>query len=479
MRCGKPDRRLTGAVVAVVAVAALYLALPAIAGLDETWRLLKSGNAWWLGLALAFEVGSYAGYVLLFERVFGRVDGIGFRRSVEITLAGVAATRLLATAGAGGVALTGWALRRSGMPRAAVVSGLTTFLVALYSVYMAALLLTGLGLRSGLLPGPAPFALTVVPAVFGAVVIATALAAASVPGDLPSRLGGARRGIRIGAQGLAAVARGVRGAMRLLRARDPGFLGALAWWGFDVAVLWACFHAFGGAPPVAVVVLVYFVGMLANTLPLPGGVGGVDGGMIGAAIGFGIDEGLAIVAVLAYRGIAFWLPTVPGALAYMRLRRDLDRRRQLSSASLARAERDHVDVRHDSLRGLAGSPGNEEVRHAGGAKRRDRLLRGRAGLDVGRGLGHALARGNEAEVVVEPLQHAAGRDPADRPARGLPEEQDRVDAVAHHRALGLAQRGVVGDRDDPRAHELAHRRVQAAIGDAVGRRIAGGRDERV
>ena len=221
MRCGRPDRRLMGAVAAVVAVAALYLALPAIAGLDETWRLLKSGNAWWLGLGVALEVGSYAGYVLLFKRVFGRVDGIGFRRSLEITLAGVAATRLLATAGAGGVALTGWALRRSGMARAAVVSGLTTFLAALYAVYMTALVVTGLGLHFGLLPGPAPFALTVVPAVFGALVIAIALAAASVPGDLPARLSGARRGIRIGAQGLSAVARGVRGALRLLARAIP------------------------------------------------------------------------------------------------------------------------------------------------------------------------------------------------------------------------------------------------------------------
>ena len=115
MRCGRPDHRLTGAVVAVVAVAVLYLALPAIAGLDETWRLLKSGSTWWLGLGVALELGSYAGYVLLSERVFGRVDSVGFRRSLEITLAGAAATRLLATGGAGGVVLTWWALRRSGM----------------------------------------------------------------------------------------------------------------------------------------------------------------------------------------------------------------------------------------------------------------------------------------------------------------------------------------------------------------------------
>jgi len=365
MRCGKPDHRLTAAVVALAAVAALYLALPAIAGLDETWRLLKTGSAWWLGFGVVLELGSYAGYVLLFARVFHGVDGVGLRRSLEITLAGVAATRLLATAGAGGVVLTGWALRRSGMARAAVLSGLTTFLVALYSVYMAALVVTGLGLHFGLLPGPAPFALTVVPAVFGALVIAVGLAAASVPGDLPARVEGSRRGIRIAAQALAGVAGGVRGAMRLLRERDPGYAGAVAWWAFDLAVLWACFHAFGGAPPVAVVVLVYFVGMLANTLPLPGGVGGVEGGMIATAIGFGIDEGLAIVAVLSYRAIAFWLPTVPGALAYVHLRRDLDRERQSSSAAVARAERDHVDVRHDSLGSLTGGARHEQVRHPG------------------------------------------------------------------------------------------------------------------
>jgi len=321
--------RLAGLLIAAGVAVGLYLVLPALAGLDETWRLLARGDARWLGLALVLELGSYAGYVVLFNGVFAsRAHGIGLRRSCEITLAGVAATRLLAAAGAGGVALTAWALRRSGMSRAAVVSGMTTFLAALYAVYMTTLVVAGLGLHAGVLPGPAPFALTVVPAVFGATVIAAALVAARVPGDLAERIAihspGRRRGVQLAAHGIAGVARGVRGAIALVRARDPALLGALAWWGFDVAVLWACFRAFGSAPPVAVIVLVYFVGMLANTLPLPGGVGAVDGGMIGTAIGFGIDGGLAIVAVLAYRAIAFWLPTVPGAIAYVRLRRSLD-----------------------------------------------------------------------------------------------------------------------------------------------------------
>jgi len=106
-----------------------------------------------------------------------------------------------------------------------------------------------------------------------------------------------------------------------VRAGDAGLAGAIMWWAFDIAVLWACFEAFGAAPAIAVVVVAYFVGTLANTLPLPGGIGGVEGGMVGALVAFGVDPALALVAVLAYRGFAFWLPIVPGVIAYLTLRR--------------------------------------------------------------------------------------------------------------------------------------------------------------
>jgi uncharacterized protein (TIRG00374 family) len=98
-------------------------------------------------------------------------------------------------------------------------------------------------------------------------------------------------------------------------------------------VLWACFHAFGGSPPTAVVVMSYFVGMLGNVLPLPGGIGGVDGAMIGAFSAFGVAPALAVVAVLAYRAIAFWLPTLPGGVAYLQLRRTVHRWRSETAPS--------------------------------------------------------------------------------------------------------------------------------------------------
>jgi uncharacterized membrane protein YbhN (UPF0104 family) len=296
-------------------VGSLVLIAPAVADLPDALRRLQHGDMRWLALALGLEALSFLGHAILFRAVGVDSRGrIGLRASTEITLAGHAATRLLASAGAGGVALTAWAMRRSGMERAAVGARMTTFLVLLYSVYMLALLGGGGGLALGVIPGGGSAAMTVVPAVFGALVIAGALSLQFIrPGS------GRARAV------LAPVGAGVRDALRLIRSRNAGLLGALMWWGFDIAVLWACFAAFGDTPAIGVLVVSYFVGTLANTLPLPGGIGGVEGGLIGSLAAFGVDPALALVAVLAYRGFAFWLPIVPGAIAFVTLRRTVAR----------------------------------------------------------------------------------------------------------------------------------------------------------
>ena len=111
-----------------------------------------------------------------------------------------------------------------------------------------------------------------------------------------------------------------------MRAGDPALVGSIAYWGFNIAILWASFHAFGEAPPWAVIVMGYFVGMLANLLPLPGGVGGVDGGMIGAFVAFGGESRTRSSSRCStYRAFAFYLPTIPGAIAYLQLRRTVAR----------------------------------------------------------------------------------------------------------------------------------------------------------
>ena len=164
-------------------VAGLYVVLPRlVGGFDEVWGRLSSGEPLWLCAAAVFEIASYASYVFMFHRVFADPGSrIGWRESYDISLAGVAASRLVATAGAGGIALTAWALRRGGMDRREFASRLTTFYVMLYAVYMASLVVFGVGLRTGIMEGRAPFGLTVVPAILGGVLIALALLSARSP----------------------------------------------------------------------------------------------------------------------------------------------------------------------------------------------------------------------------------------------------------------------------------------------------------
>ncbi len=317
-------------------IAFLYFVLPKLAGVGKTVHRIEGGDTWWIAVGVVLEVLSFAGYVVLFRAVFVRDEGkVNWRESYEITMAGLAATRLFAAAGAGGVALTAWALRRSGMAPRLVACRMVAFMVLLYVIYAGSVLIDGIGLGTGLFPGGGSFAITFVPAIAAAILFALAGAMALLPGDLERRLhrwaSGSGRVANFVASAVtvpALAASGVRTAIDLIRSRNAGLLGALAWWGFDMSVLWAMFHAFGSAPPFTVIWMAYFVGMLGNLLPLPGGLGGVEGGMIGAFAAFNVDFNLAVLAVLSYRGISFWLPTLPGAVAYFQLRRTVARWRE-------------------------------------------------------------------------------------------------------------------------------------------------------
>jgi uncharacterized membrane protein YbhN (UPF0104 family) len=352
-------------------VAFLYFVLPKLAGVGTTLHHLENGNGWWIAAGVALELASFAGYVVLFRAVFvlggarlprtlapadapcpagaqGAIASsppaavrspIGWRESYQITMAGLAATRLFAAAGAGGIALTAWALRRSGMEPRLVASRMFAFVVLLYGVYAGSVLIDGIGLGTGLFPGGGSPALTILPAIVAGTLIAAVGAMALLPGDIERRLArlasGSRRlsrWVALAATVPALAASGVRTAIELMRENDPGLFGAVAWWAFDIGVLWAMFHAFGSPPSFAVIWMAYFIGMLGNLLPLPGGLGGVEGGMIGALAAFGVDFNLAVLAVLSYRGISFWLPTVPGAIAYFQLRRTVARWRSEQNA---------------------------------------------------------------------------------------------------------------------------------------------------
>ena len=323
-------------------LAFLYFGLPRLAGFEDTWSRVDDGDPLWLIACLLFELLSFAGYVWLFRGVFAREsERIDWRASYQITMAGLAATRLFAAAGAGGAALTAWALRRSGMPARVVAVRMVAQYVLLYGVYMSTLLLVGVGLYEGILSGGDEFAITIVPAIFGASVIALALAFTLVPAQIDRTLErwagdgvGSWAAVLVGiAKVPAAVSGGVRAALRILRDRDGGAAGAFIWWYLDIATLWAAFHAVGEAPPFFMIVMAYFIGMLGNLLPLPGGVGAVDGGMIAAFAAFGVPPAAATAPVLVYRLFAFWLPTIPGVIAYLQLRGTVARWREQGAES--------------------------------------------------------------------------------------------------------------------------------------------------
>jgi uncharacterized membrane protein YbhN (UPF0104 family) len=308
---GTPDLRVLArrAALPVAAAAALAVAVAVLGGplhaFADALRRAFDADPRWVAAAVVFELLSFGGYIALLWLVGGRVsERLGLRETTQITLGGAAATRLLPTAGAGGAALTLWALRRSGLATRDASRALLTFLILLYSVFLVSVTITGTTMA---FEGE-PLALTALPASVAMVGILLPLTAGLLqPAAGPGR-----------ARTAAFVVGGaVNDGISHLRAFDARLIGALAWWGFDMAVLWAMLNAFGTPPAIELVVLAYFLGQVGNTIPIPGAV---SGGMVGALLAFGVDADLAIVSVLAYRSIAIWIPAPIGLVALSALR---------------------------------------------------------------------------------------------------------------------------------------------------------------
>lgn len=331
-------------VVVVLMVAAIYVFVPKLAGLEDAIARLGDARRGWIAVALLATIGGFASYVALFRGIVGEQmkSRLDWSESYQITMAGLAATRLFSAGGAGGIILTYWALRKAGMRRRESAARMVTFLVLLYAVYVLSVIVFGVLLRVGVLPGDGPVSVTVIPAAIAAAVLAVVLLIALVPEDLQ------RRFAKLNQQGrfarivhwLAAlpetVAAGVRSAWNFVRDPRKGWpavIGAVGFWASQVMILWASFMALGLTIPLGEIVVGFFVGMAANLAPAPAGVGAVDGGMIGAFAIFGYGLETVIAAVLIYRLMAFYLPVPPGIVAFFQLRRTVARWEQERAAA--------------------------------------------------------------------------------------------------------------------------------------------------
>jgi uncharacterized membrane protein YbhN (UPF0104 family) len=304
---------IVGAIV--LCVVALIVLVPGLGSLRDRFAGARPA---WIVLAAVLQLGSCVGYVLVFRGVFCR--RMSWRTSTEIGLSELAANSVLSVGGAGGLALGAWILRRGGLASAFIARRTVAFFLLTSMANVTFLVIGGVGLATGLLGSSPSILLGLVPALLAVAAVALALAARALAGGLTRR--SARRRIVAISEVVGA---GVDEALELLRARDAQILvGAAGYLLFDVAVLGVCFKAFGNSvPPIGVLLVAYLVGQLGSLIPLPGGIGGVDGGLIGTLVLYGVDPADAAVAVIAYRGLLLSIPAIIGFPALALLRRRL------------------------------------------------------------------------------------------------------------------------------------------------------------
>jgi uncharacterized protein (TIRG00374 family) len=337
--------RLLVAAGVVAVVVAVVVLLPGLGGLRA--RLSHAAPDWLL-LGAALKVLSGVGYVMAFRMVFCR--RLSWRVSYDVGMSELAANALFPTGGAGGLALGAWVLRRGGMAANEIARRSVAFFLLTSVPNVTGVVVIGTALAVGVLGGERNLLLTALPAALAAAAVAVTLQAgrfAQRREDHQERGGQQKfsRRVRAFRASLTALADGVAQAVALLReANTILILGLLAYLAFDITVLWATFRAIGPAPPLGALAMGYLIGELGGLIPIPGGIGGIDAGLVGTLVLYHVPLTEAAGAVLAYRAIALWIPAIVGGGAFVALRRTLRREADAISVCAPHTEMDVIGV---------------------------------------------------------------------------------------------------------------------------------------
>jgi uncharacterized membrane protein YbhN (UPF0104 family) len=264
--------------VLVALVAGLLLAVPGLHSVKETVTDMTGGL---ICAAIALELLSCLSYVLAFLQVFDRAP---IRFGARVALSELAFGAAVSLGGAGSVAVGAWLLLERGAPANRVAERSAVLFLLTSAVNVITLVLCGLGLFTGVLSGPDNPLLSALPAAVGTAVLVFFLA-------LPRLM---ERGLERHAPGrvrtaLSTAATSVRETRRLLVAPDWRILGA--------------------------------IGYLSNMIPIPGGIGVLDGSLVGMLVLYGASATTATAAALVYHAIALWVPAMWGTVAFLVLRR--------------------------------------------------------------------------------------------------------------------------------------------------------------
>ena len=296
-------------VLAGALVVGLLLAVPGLKGVASTVSNMKTQ---WVLVAVLLEILSCASYVLAFLQVFDRAP---FRVGARIALSEEAFGAAVSLGGVGSLAVGGWLMiERGSTPRRIAERSAVLFLYT-SAINVITLILAGLGLFVGL-PGPSNPLLSILPAAVGVVVLVLFLLLPRYVDRIVRRLKPGRLH-----SFLTETANSVRDTKRFVFHPDWRIVGAIGYLWFDIAVLFACFAAAGKTPPLAPLVLAYQIGYLSNFIPVPGGIGVLDGSMIGMLVIYGVGGTVATAATLVYHAISLWVPAVWGTIAFFILQK--------------------------------------------------------------------------------------------------------------------------------------------------------------
>ena len=313
------SRTLRNSIISLAVFFALIIGLLlAVPSLDGAADRIAKANVAWVAVGVALEVLSCVGYVVLFDLVFGR---LGHSLSSRLSLSELAVNSVVSVSGLAGIALGAWVLRSKGVSVARIAKRSVLIFVLTSAVNVGAVVLIGVPMWLGVISGSRNPLLTLVPAAVGLATIVGTLALAEW-----ARRAASRRRVKEGrvVVALVAVSGGIEDAVKLIRAHDWRLLGAVAYWLFDNLVLYACLAAFGNAPSFWAVAMAYLVGMMANSIPVPGGFLAVEGALWGMLLLFNVrPSAVAIAAVIVYRAISLWIPAVIGSIAFVSLRREI------------------------------------------------------------------------------------------------------------------------------------------------------------
>jgi len=296
-------------------VVALLLGVP---GLRTAGELITDAKPGLVVAGVSLEVLSCLGYVVLFGLVFGR---LGRRLSSRLSLAELAVNSVVSVSGLAGIALGAWVLRSKGVSVERIAKRSVLIFVLTSVVNVVAVIAIGLPMWLGLLPGSRNPLLTLLPALAALATVVGVLALASWAGRTA-----ARQHLERGRAGVAvtALSGGVADALTLIREHDWRLLGAVGYWLFDNLVLYVALLSFGHTVSFWAVAMAYLVGMLANSIPVPGGFVAVEGGLVGMLLLFGVRPASEVLAaVIIYRAISLWVPALIGSLAFLSLRREI------------------------------------------------------------------------------------------------------------------------------------------------------------